>query len=337
MNQQPMTPGARGARQMSQRTSARRGTFGGGLEELGGDSCGDEGIEFGGEIGACGGGRGVEDVEDGFGSDVAIFGVGGVVVKDVVDLGVLLEGVGRGGTGAGNSDVGELGEFLRELDAPPGSGLAWFGDDASEEFAVDEVGESTEAEAEGCDGGEDVEEVEFGDAVAADAVVVFETTGDEEGGEDDADHAAVGGHATLVEAEGAPERKGGVEGAERVEVVVVEEEVSEAATEDDAEDEIHHGVHDAVGLEEGEAGLAHADEDEVGEDEGGGVGEAVPAQAEVARDPEDEGGEVVEVGGEGGHGGVERRRGEARIEGGYVGLMLKKRFVLWLSCSWRAW
>ncbi len=63
----------------------------------------------------------------------------------------------------------------------------------------------------------------------------------------EADHAAVAGHAALVDGEEIPERERGGEAHEEVEGGVVEEGVAEAAAEERAADEPEHGVADALG------------------------------------------------------------------------------------------
>ena len=63
------------------------------------------------------------------------------------DLIELLVGLGEGAQGA-------FEDFLWEADGPPWCGFAGFGNDAAEEFAVDEVGEAAEKEARGGDEGD---------------------------------------------------------------------------------------------------------------------------------------------------------------------------------------
>lgn len=104
---------------------------------------------------------------------------------------------------------------------------------AAPEFAVYEVGNASEHEAEGGDGADDVSELK----PAAFVAPVIPEDGDE-----DAEHAAVTGHTALVDAyEG-----GGIfdQGGE-----IVEEHVADAAAEDDAGDDGCHESGSLIGID----------------------------------------------------------------------------------------
>ncbi len=136
-----------------------------------------------------------------------------------------------------------------------------------------------------------------------DGIVVAPGKDDE--GDDGEDDAAVGGHAAFVDAEEAPEGEVGGEGPEEGGVAfvegdgeVVEEDVADAAADEDAEDAgVEDEVGDAFGGEAEHAAAGEFHDEDVGGEEAHEVGEAVPAGLDGA-ELEDDGVEVVDVVGE---------------------------------------
>ncbi len=186
--------------------------------------------------------------------------------------------------------VGGRVDFAGELDGPGDGGYA------SVEFAVDEIGEAAEEEAEGNDHAGGVADVDDGGFIAA---------GEEDEGEDGEEDAAVCGHAAFVDAEDAPVGEGvGETPEERGDVIfealgkIVEEAEAEAAADEDAPDADGEG--EVGDFFDGEAEHAVASEfahEEVATDEAEEVGEAIPAGLDE-EEFEDDGIEIVEVVGE---------------------------------------
>jgi hypothetical protein len=130
-----------------------------------------------------------------------------------------------------------------------------------------------------------------GHGAAPDALLVLEAAGDDIGGDDDADHAAVAGHAAAVDGEQAPEGDFLGEGPE--EGLFVEENVTQAAADEDPHHRGDDGIAGALGGDQRRAALAQPAEEEPRDQEPSGVGEAVPAQG-----PDGEGADVVQPGGQ---------------------------------------
>ena len=179
-------------------------------------------------------------------------------------------------------------ELLGEFHGHGGSGIG----DAAIEFAVDEIGHAATEQADGADDGNAIEKLREGG-------LVFPREPD--AGEDDAQDAAVGGHAALPHAQ----HPGGVVGEPPQPVFrqPVEEEFAESATNEDAEDaDGGHEIAQFLLPDAEEFLFGEPLEGEVAQHKAGDIGQSIPAQGKRgAGNIDDDGIEMVDICGKARH------------------------------------